>query len=52
MAESVDEIEIPRGVICLGPPVELRLVVEEREQEEPVVPEAQEPERGVDSEPG
>ena len=51
IAGSVDEIEIPRGVICLGPPVELRPVVEEREEEEPVVPEAPEPEPGEDAEP-
>ena len=51
IAGSVDEIEILRGVICLGPPVELRPVVEEREEEEPVVPEASEPEPGEDAEP-
>ena len=51
IAGSVDEIEIPRGVICLGPRVELRPVVEEREEEEPVVPEAPKPEPGEDAEP-
>ena len=51
IAGSADEIEIPRGVICLGPPVELRPLVEEREQEEPVVPEAPEPEPAEDAEP-
>ena len=49
IAGSVDVIEIPRGVICLGPPVELRPVVEEREEEEPVVPEAPEQEPGEDA---
>ena len=48
---SVDEIEIPRGMICLGPPVELRPVVGEREDEEPVVPEAPELEPGEDAKP-
>ena len=51
IAGSVDEIEIPRGVICLGPPVKLCPVVEEREEQEPVVPEAPEPEPGKDTEP-
>ena len=51
IAGSVDEIEIPRGVICLGPPVEWRPVVEEREEEEPVAPEAPEPEPREDAEP-
>ena len=50
IAGSVDEIEIPRGVICLGPLVELRPVVEEREEEEPVVPEAPEPDPEEDAE--
>ena len=48
IARSVDEIEIQGGVIGLGPPVELRPVVEE---EEPVVPEAPEPEPKEDAEP-
>ena len=58
IAESVNEIEIPRGMICLEPPVELRPVVDEREDEEPVVPEGEEeqpgapkPEPGEDAEP-
>ena len=51
IAGSVDNIEIPRGVICLGPLVELRPVVEQREEEELVVPEALEPEPGEDAEP-
>ena len=58
IAESVDEIEIPMGVICLGPLVELRPVVEEREEEERVVPKgeeekprAPEPEPGEDAQP-
>ena len=51
IAGSVDEIEIPRGVICLAPHVELRPVGEEREEEEPVVPEATEPELEEDAEP-
>ena len=33
IAGSVDEIEISRGVICSGPPVELHPLVEEREEE-------------------
>ena len=48
---SVDEIEIPREMIWLQPPVELRPVVEEREEEEPVVLEAREPEPEQDAEP-
>ena len=51
IAGSVDKIEIPRGVIGLGPLVELRPVVEEREEEEPVVPEAREPEPKGDAQP-
>ena len=58
MAGSLDEIEILRGLICSGPPVELRPVVEEREEAEPVVsegeeeePGAKEPELGQDAEP-
>ena len=38
IALSVDEIEIPRRVVCLGPGMELRPVVEEREEEETVAP--------------
>ena len=53
IAGSVDEIEIPREVIGLGPPVELRPVVEEREEEELVVPEGEEEELGApEPEPG
>ena len=53
IAGSVDEIKTPRGVICLGPPVELRPVVEEREQEKVVVPEVEEEDPGApEPEPG